>query len=434
MALVAAVMSSSLAGYLEKTIKIEASCQNYARALVDRGYETPERFHTLSSRVLVDSFAWKPEHVKQVEVYTKANQDIIPRKRKREATGPAEKVSKFLGVSWNKGDMKWRVGIFHDHRKIGLGRFDNEAEAARTYDAEARKLKGARARLNFPNTGEIQGHGRMLRTPAEVRLAREIGAQKSQYRGVCWDKQRCKWKAQIKDPVANKVKHLGLFIDEELAARSYDDAERSMHPGEAKINFPLAGEEQAVPRNSRSKEEVQAAKAQPARKSSYRGVTWDATRGKWKTSIKHRSVHDQNPPQLDSRRHFQPSSHLDPRRDISDRLLARTAAATSTSDVSMTRRRRAARTTTRRSASTVTARSSAARRPRRAALRPRSKCTHNPHHNWIGRDDSERLVVVPGARRPWLRRRRSPPERLRRRRSRWRVTDRSVGVEERDKE
>ena len=57
MALVAAVMSSSLAGYLEKTIKIEASCQHYARALVDRGYETPEMFHTLSSKVLLDSFA-----------------------------------------------------------------------------------------------------------------------------------------------------------------------------------------------------------------------------------------------------------------------------------------------------------------------------------------------------------------------------------------
>ena len=293
MALVAAVMSSSLAGYLEKTIKIEASCQNYARALVDRGYETPERFHTLSSRVLVDSFAWTPAHVKQVEVYTKANQDIIPRKRKREATGPAEKVSKFLGVSWGKADQKWRVGIYHDHKKIGLGGFDNEAEAARTYDAKARELKGAKARLNFPNTGEIQGVGRMMRSPAEVRLAQAIGYQKSSYCGVCWDKQRSKWKAQIKDPVVDKVKHLGLFIDEEEAAKSYDAAERSMHPGEAKLNFPVpgSGEEQAVPRNFRTREEVAAAKALPARKSSYRGVTWDAVRGKWKSSIKHSGGH-----------------------------------------------------------------------------------------------------------------------------------------------
>jgi len=66
MALVAAVMSSTLAGYLEKTVKIEASCQDYARALVDRGYETPELFHTLSSRDLLTSFAWAPEHVNQV--------------------------------------------------------------------------------------------------------------------------------------------------------------------------------------------------------------------------------------------------------------------------------------------------------------------------------------------------------------------------------
>jgi hypothetical protein len=194
-------------------------------------------------------------------------------------------------VSWNKSDQKWRVGIFHQGKKVGLGRFDDEVEAAEAYDAKARELKGDGAKLNFPGPGEKQGIGRTLRTPEDVAAAKKMGSRRSSYRGVCWDKQPGKWKAQIKEKTTGKVKHLGLFIDEEEAAQAYDKAERAMSGADAKLNFPQEGEQQARPRTTRTKEEVAAAKSLPPQKSKHRGVTWDGNRGKWKCSIKYKGGH-----------------------------------------------------------------------------------------------------------------------------------------------
>lgn len=58
----------------------------------------------------------------------------------------------------------------------------------------------------------------------------------SPFTGVSWNKQRSMWKAQIEH--MGKGQYLGLFADEEDAARAYDAAAR-LHFGEfAKLNFP----------------------------------------------------------------------------------------------------------------------------------------------------------------------------------------------------
>jgi hypothetical protein len=41
----------------------------------------------------------------------------------------------------------------------------------------------------------------------------------SKYTGVCWDNDRQKWRAYIR--IMGRNKHLGLFVDETLAARAY---------------------------------------------------------------------------------------------------------------------------------------------------------------------------------------------------------------------
>jgi len=59
--------------------------------------------------------------------------------------------SRFIGVSFDKEHRKWRAAISYQGKKIWLGYFDNEIDAACAYDAAARKYYGEFARLNFPN-------------------------------------------------------------------------------------------------------------------------------------------------------------------------------------------------------------------------------------------------------------------------------------------
>jgi hypothetical protein len=62
----------------------------------------------------------------------------------------SETSSRFIGVSFEKRRGRWDVRIRHEGKQIWIGSFDNEIEAAKAYDAAARKYHGEFARLNFP--------------------------------------------------------------------------------------------------------------------------------------------------------------------------------------------------------------------------------------------------------------------------------------------
>eukprot|EP01046_Picozoa_sp_COSAG06_P021185 COSAG06_NODE_1580_length_9031_cov_6.088894_8_plen_355_part_00 len=72
--------------------------------------------------------------------------------------------SKFVGVSWNKQNRKWKAQISHDGKQQHLGSFDDEHEAALAVDTAARRLRGEDAHggregrhwLNFPTEAEVK--------------------------------------------------------------------------------------------------------------------------------------------------------------------------------------------------------------------------------------------------------------------------------------
>jgi hypothetical protein len=58
-------------------------------------------------------------------------------------------ASKFKGVCWNKNESKWVVRIFVDGKRMCLGQYTDEAQAAKVYDKAAREFFGEFACLNF---------------------------------------------------------------------------------------------------------------------------------------------------------------------------------------------------------------------------------------------------------------------------------------------
>ena len=60
--------------------------------------------------------------------------------------------SKYKGISWVKRKRKWHAQIMFQKKRIHLGYFRDEIEAARAYDRAAMKYHAEFASLNFPES------------------------------------------------------------------------------------------------------------------------------------------------------------------------------------------------------------------------------------------------------------------------------------------
>ncbi|MGA2322624.1 MAG: AP2 domain-containing protein [Sedimentisphaerales bacterium] len=62
--------------------------------------------------------------------------------------------SQYIGVYFSKQKGKWETRIMYRRKRIYLGRYDSEIDAAKAYDEAAQKYFGEFARLNFPEQDE----------------------------------------------------------------------------------------------------------------------------------------------------------------------------------------------------------------------------------------------------------------------------------------
>ena len=170
--------------------------------------------------------------------------------KKQLQNGAVEKrKSKYVGVSWHVSHAKygvygkWKVQINHQGKQRTVDYFpaDKEKQAAKCYDAEARKLRGPKAKLNFPRAGEAKGTAVQRRTAEQRAADRALGGvRKSKYVGVSWSSASGKWHATLTHKGVSRS--LGYFPadKEKEAAQCYDKVARKLRGKKAKVNFPRA--------------------------------------------------------------------------------------------------------------------------------------------------------------------------------------------------
>ena len=142
--------------------------------------------------------------------------------------------SKYVGVNWSKWMRKWEASIKTGKKKDHLGYFQDEKEAARTYDEQAALLGRP---VNFPlHEGMVQAA-----KPVKNKFKQQDVNRPSKYVGLTWHRRMKRWEARIR--VHGKTKNLGYYEDEKEAARAFDE-QAALHG--RPMNFPLhEGQKQA---------------------------------------------------------------------------------------------------------------------------------------------------------------------------------------------
>lgn len=140
-------------------------------------------------------------------------------------------TSKYKGVCWDKSSRKWYASIMHNGKQYHLGRFDDEKQAALTYNQAAIKLFGDFAYQNI-----IGEDNSVQRIPKKHCIKRKKKNATSKYFGVSQNKKSNNWMAFIH--INGEKKHLGMFKTEEEAAKVYDKKALELLGDKVRLNFP----------------------------------------------------------------------------------------------------------------------------------------------------------------------------------------------------
>lgn len=142
--------------------------------------------------------------------------------------------SKYKGVSWHKHLGRWWATAFLNGKSVSLGYFEDEKQAALTYD-EAVMQVYPESFLNRYIFSELLGLERVEFPVKGTGMAHfKRGPRKGQYKGVV--RRDGKFLAVI--TVEGKQKSLGRYATAEEAALVYDKAALAYFGPEAYQNFP----------------------------------------------------------------------------------------------------------------------------------------------------------------------------------------------------
>lgn len=176
--------------------------QGYASAKIN-GIQTLMHRHVLkyNGPLVVD-------HILRIRLDNRKDQlrIITPPQNAMNKTSAKGSSSKYLGVSFSKVMNKWCSYITKDGKKIHLGYYDSDIDAARARDVATKKYFKEFGSLNFPNENII------IAPKPNVRVT------SSKHVGVSLDKSANNWLANIY--VNNKTLYLGRFKTENDALKA----------------------------------------------------------------------------------------------------------------------------------------------------------------------------------------------------------------------